>query len=167
MLNGLRWLARRQGLEQRRLVGLVLSVGQQAVDHFRRIRSTRAYAITLGWSLLTWIGTFGWFAASMQGIGVGQPFGLVVVGATFASLAKAVPFITVGGFGAHEAGWTVGFSLVGMPVSTAIASGFAVNILTLLMSVVFGGTALIFMQAQEKWLQRSAEQGQDALPPAA
>ncbi len=154
VLDSLDWLARRTGLERRRLVHALLSVGQQVVDHFRKICSIRLYAITLGWSLLTWIGTFGWFAASMQGIGVGQPFGLVVVGATFASLAKAVPFITVGGFGAHEAGWTIGFSLVGMPLATAIASGFAVNILTLLMSVVFGGPALIFMQTQEKWLAR-------------
>ena len=161
-LDGLSWLARRSGLEQHRVARLVLRVGQQAVDHFRKIRSARAYAVTLGWSLLTWIGTFAWFGASMQGIGVGQPFGLVVVGATFASLAKAVPFITVGGFGAHEAGWTVGFSLVGMPVGTAIASGFAVNILTLLMSVVFGGSALIFMQAQEKWLGRVTENEQAA-----
>jgi uncharacterized protein (TIRG00374 family) len=156
-IDSLRWLARRLGLEQRRTARAILSVGQQAVDHFRRIRTVRAYAVTLGWSLLTWIGTFAWFAASMQGIGVGRPFGLVVVGATFASLAKAVPFITVGGFGAHEAGWTVGFSLVGMPVSLAIASGFAVNILTLLMSVVFGGGALIFMQVQEKWRSAAPE----------
>ena len=145
-----------------------MNVGQQAVDHFRRIRTVRAYAVTLGWSLLTWIGTFAWFAASMQGIGVGRPFGLVVVGATFASLAKAVPFITVGGFGAHEAGWTVGFSLVGMPVSLAIASGFAVNILTLLMSVVFGGGALIFMQVQEKWGPAAPEpNAAQPQPPAA
>ncbi len=162
VLDGLRWIARRLGLEQRRLVRITLNVGQQAVDHFRKIRTVRAYAITLGWSLLTWIGTFAWFAASMQGIGVGQPFGLVVVGATFASLAKALPFITVGGFGAHEAGWTIGFSLVGMPVATAIASGFAVNILTLLMSVVFGGAALIFMSAQEKRAAQAAGAEQDA-----
>ena len=161
MLDGLWWLIRRLSLEQHRAVRVVMGVGQQAVDHFRKIRSIRAYAVTFGWSLLTWIGTFAWFAASMQGIGLGQPYGLVVVGATFASLAKAVPFITVGGFGAHEAGWTVGFSLVGMPVSMAIASGFAVNILTLLMSVVFGGTALIFMAVQEKRILRAGEDRQD------
>jgi glycosyltransferase 2 family protein len=166
VLDGIWWLMRRLGLEQRRAVRVVMRVGQQAVDHFRKIRSIRAYAVTLGWSLLTWIGTFAWFAASMQGIGVGLPYGLVVVGATFASLAKAVPFITVGGFGAHEAGWTVGFSLVGMPVSIAIASGFAVNILTLLMSVVFGGAALILMVVQEKRIGRTAEDGQDVQAPA-
>lgn len=160
VLDALWWLMRRLSLDQRHAVRVVLGVVQQAVDHFRKIRSFRAYAITLGWSLLTWIGTFAWFAASMQGIGVGQPYGLVVVGATFASLAKAVPFITIGGFGAHEAGWTVGFSLVGMPVSIAIASGFAVNILTLLMSVVFGGAALAFMAVQEKRIGRTTEDAQ-------
>jgi glycosyltransferase 2 family protein len=164
VIDGLRALIRRWGVEDRRVPRVGLNVAQQAVDHFRRIRSVRAYAITMAWSLLTWIGTFAWFGAAMQGIGVGQPFGLVVVGATFASLAKAVPFITVGGFGAHEAGWTVGFSLVGMPVATAIASGFAVNILTLVMSVIFGGTALIVMHFQERRLAAVLGKGQEGPP---
>jgi uncharacterized membrane protein YbhN (UPF0104 family) len=164
VIDGLSSLIGRWGMQDRRVPRGALKVGQQAVDHFRRIRSARAYAITLAWSLLTWIGTFAWFGAAMQGIGVGQPFGLVVVGATFSSLAKAIPFITVGGFGAHEAGWTVGFSLVGMPVATAIASGFAVNILTLLMSVIFGGAALIFMHFQEKRVAAPADRDQEASP---
>ena len=63
-------------------------------------------------------------------------------------LAKAIPFITVGGFGAHEAGWAVGFTLTGMARETAIASGFAVNILTLLASVIFGGAALAWMRLE-------------------
>jgi uncharacterized membrane protein YbhN (UPF0104 family) len=156
----------RLGLSQRRAVIAVLKVAQQAVDRLQKMRTFHIYTFTLGWSLLTWVGTFAWFAAFMQGIGIGQPFGLVVVGATFAMLAKAVPFITVGGFGAHEAGWTLGFSLVGMPVALAIASGFAVNLLTLLASTIFGGGALILMQAQERRRSRASKDLGAARPAA-
>ena len=89
--------------------------------------------------------TFAWFGALLSAIGLPQRYPLVVVGSTFASLAKALPFITIGGFGAHEAGWTIGFTLTGMETATAISSGFAVNILTLLMSVLFGGVTLLFI----------------------
>ncbi|MDH3674261.1 MAG: hypothetical protein OES12_02105, partial [Anaerolineae bacterium] len=67
---------------------------------------------------------------------------------TFAVLSKAVPFISVGGLGAHEAGWAVGFMLVGLDKTTAISSGFAVNILTLLTSIVFGILSLWSLRAQ-------------------
>jgi uncharacterized protein (TIRG00374 family) len=127
------------------LAQAIESVGDQAALTFRRMRNVRTYSLTFGWSIVIWLATFAWFWSLMQAIGVGRPYSLVVVGSTFASLAKAIPFVTIGGFGAHEAGWTVGYSLTGMETSVAIATGFAVNILTLLMSVVFGSLALIYM----------------------
>ena len=71
-------------------------------------------------------------------MGVRTGLSQTIVGATFAVLTKALPLVTVGGLGAHEAGWTVGFMLVGFDKEIAIATGFAVNILTLLSSLVFG-----------------------------
>lgn len=155
-LTALAWLLERLGLRSRRAAATLLRIGQQVVDRFHKMRTLRIYALTLFWSLLGWVGTFLWFAAFMQAIGLGRPLGIVVVGATFSMLAKAVPFITVGGFGAHEAGWTLGFSLVGMPVDLAIASGFAVNILTLLASTIFGGGAVLLMQTQDRAAARAA-----------
>ncbi|MFQ5577338.1 MAG: hypothetical protein ACE5G8_10175, partial [Anaerolineae bacterium] len=67
-------------------------------------------------------------------------------GATFAVLSKAIPFISIGGLGAHEAGWTVGFSLIGFNRATAILSGFAVNILTILSSVLLGAAATLLLR---------------------
>jgi uncharacterized membrane protein YbhN (UPF0104 family) len=67
------------------------------------------------------------------------------VGATFATISKAIPLVTVGGFGVHEAGWSLGFLLVGMPLETAVASGFAVNILTLVASITLTGFTSIWL----------------------
>jgi len=136
-----RWLSHRwlRGLS---LSALILRVCQGAVQAFTAMRSLRTYGLTALWSLLIWLGTFAWFWAFLTATGIRTRAAEMVVGATFAVLSKAMPFITIGGLGTHEAGWTVGFVLVGFDKHTAIASGFAVNILTLLASLLFGGLSL-------------------------
>ena len=134
-------------LSHRRLQGLalpalILRASRAAVRAFAAIRSPRTYGLTGLWSLLIWLGTFAWFWAFLAAVGIQTNAAEVIVGSTFAVLSKAIPFITVGGLGAHEAGWTMGFMLVGFDKHVAIASGFAVNILTLLASLLFGGLGL-------------------------
>lgn len=51
-----------------------------------------------------------------------------------------------GDFGTHEADWELGFRPVRLLLKTAVASGFAVNILTLLASLVAGAMALGIMR---------------------
>ena len=144
-LRALAWMFRRLGWQDKGWVQKVLRGVEHMVVTFQQLRSIKIYLLTLGWSLLNWLGVFAWFTAFLYAMGAPYPYPFVVIGATFASLAKAVPFLTVSGFGAHEAGWAVGFGLTGMPLDRAIATGFAVNILTLLSSILFGGMALIFM----------------------
>lgn len=121
---------------------------EQIIPTLQRVRNLRIYAAALGWSLLVWLAMFACFTAFLSAIRLPQPYALVIVGSTFATLAKALPLVTIGGFGAHEAGWALGFSLTGMETATAITSGFAVNILILLTSACFGGLALLLMQVQ-------------------
>jgi len=153
-LAAIPWLGRRGlGLLERWLSGAristltiaggILRSCKAAANAFEAIHSTRSYALTALWSLLAWLGTFAWFQAFLGGLGMPTAMRDVILGATFAVLSKAIPFITVGGLGAHEAGWTMGFMLVGFDKNTAIASGFAINILTLLASVLFGGLGLL------------------------
>ncbi len=124
----------------------LLNFGQQVVTALKQMRGLSIYLRTFGWSIGIWLSTFAWFEAFLTAIGMPIRYTIVVVGATFASLAKALPFVTIGGFGAHEAGWSLGFSLTGMESSAAIASGFTINILTFTMSVVSGSVALLWMR---------------------
>jgi uncharacterized protein (TIRG00374 family) len=161
VLASLAWLGRKSlGLLRRLIDGLrlgdrplsasIMGVGEGIVRSFETIPSPRTYLIVSLLSLLTWLGTFAWFTGFLASMGVRTGLSQTIVGATFAVLTKALPFITVGGLGAHEAGWTVGFMLVGFDRGTAIATGFAVNILTLLSSLVFGlgGLGLLRMGAR-------------------
>jgi len=106
------------------------------------MQSSGRYAAALLLSLAAWTATYAWFDAFLTGIGMPTAFATTVFGGSFAALAKSLPISTFGGFGAHEAGWTIGFTLAGQALETAILGGFAVNVLTLLSSLLLGLIAL-------------------------
>jgi uncharacterized protein (TIRG00374 family) len=151
-LQGTEWVLGRLSLLEHKGGQWTLGVGQRAVGAMSQVHHVSTYGRVFFWSLLGWLTTFAWFAAFLQAIHVPVRYPLVIVGATLATLSKAIPLVTVGGLGAHEAGWALGFRLVGMPLTTAIASGFAVNILTLLASLVFALSALLYEKSP--WRRR-------------
>lgn len=135
----------KMGVHNGAIAKAVLRLGHDAAAALQRMRRITIYGQTLAWSLAIWLVTFAWFDAFLRAIDVPMRYTLVVIGATFASVAKAIPLVSIGGFGAHEAGWTLGFSLVGMEQSLALSTGVAVNLLTLAVSVVFGGICLLYI----------------------
>lgn len=147
------WVLGRLNLVERKGGQWTLGIGRRAVNAMMLVHHVGTYGRVFFWSILGWLTTFAWFAAFLQAVHVPVRYPLVVVGATLATLSKAIPLVTVGGLGAHEAGWALGFRLVGMPLTTAIASGFAVNILTLLSSLVFASSALLYEKSP--WRRRT------------
>ena len=145
-LGGRTLAAASRWLDGYRIARWVLHAGQTLVRSLTLMRVGGVLVPTLLWSLLVWIVSFGWIYAFLTAVGVEIQPASFVVGSTFGILSKALPLVTPGGFGMHEAGWTMGFVLVGMDPSTAIASGFAVNILTLAASVAWGLPGLLWMQ---------------------
>ncbi len=89
-------------------------------------------------SVSLWIGVFGCFWLVLRAMGYKVSPLEVILGATFAVFSKALPWFTIGGIGAHESGWTIGFLLQGWDKGDAIASGFAVNLFSLIFSALFG-----------------------------
>lgn len=148
IVDRLRW-------HEQKAIRLLLRIANDVAGALGQMRSVVVYAQTFAWSIAIWLTTFAWFDAFLRAIDVPMRYTLVVIGATFASIAKALPFVSIGGFGAHEAGWTIGFSLVGMEQSFAISTGFAVNLLTLMVSIAFGGVCSIAMHSNIEHLWRS------------
>jgi len=138
-------MLRRLSFHDRPMANVIVRLARDATSALGRVRRVAIYSQTLAWSIGIWLATFAWFDAFLRAIDVPTRYTLVVIGATFASVAKAIPLISIGGFGAHEVGWTLGFSLVGMEQSLAISTGLAVNLLTLAVSVVFGGLCLLYI----------------------
>lgn len=159
LLNLARGVLERLKLAQHPLAKFGLEKTVQIAQAFEVIHSPKRYLNVFVWSLFVWFGTFAWFYAFLKSTGIQVMPTSLVVGSTFAVLSKAVPFISLGGLGAHEAGWTAGFILVGLDKTTAIASGFAVNILTILSSVLLGSLGL--------WKLRRTHSGSSSASPDA
>lgn len=119
-------------------------LGQKIVKAMAQTHDVSTYLRLLFWSLLVWFSTFAFFAAFMHAVGLSIAYASVIVGSTFATFAKAIPFITVSGVGPHEAGWTMGFRLVDMALEDALASGLAVNMLTLTASSIAGSVMALY-----------------------
>jgi uncharacterized protein (TIRG00374 family) len=130
-------------LDQHPVAEFGLAKMLQVMQAFEAIQTSKRYLYVFIWSLFIWFGTFAWFYAFLRSTGIQVAVTSLIVGSTFAVLSKAIPFISIGGLGAHEVGWTAGFILVGLDKTTAIASGFAVNILTILSSVILGILGLL------------------------
>lgn len=126
-----------------RIVDRAIAFGDQAVGALGDLKTRPIYVGAFGLSLVIWIVTFTWLYSFTRGVGRDVGFDLFVVGATFAVLSKALPLPTLGGLGVAEAGWALGFTLIGWSASDAIASGLAVTLLTLLVSGVFGLGSLL------------------------
>lgn len=150
------------GLTSWRVVELGLKLLRRMIEAFEAIPFKRHF-YTFLWSLFVWGTIFVWFFAFMRAMGIETSLLITIVGATFAILSKALPFNSVGGLGAHEAGWTVGFMLVGFDKTLAISSGFAVNILVLIASVVFGGGALWVLRSQSSGVDLRSQGSSDGI----
>lgn len=146
------------GLTRYPIVQFGLKKTGQIIQAFGSVHSFKQFFGTFLLSLVIWFSTFAWFDAFLRAIAVDTEIIKLIVGSTFAILSKAVPFISVGGFGTHEAGWTLGFMLVGFDKTLAISSGFIVNIFTLFASVGLGILSLWILHLERKQLLQKPQQ---------
>lgn len=93
-------------------------------------------------SLINWISIFSMFFVLLKSTKLN--FLEIVFGSTFANLTNVLPLSAIGGFGTMEAGWTIGFTLIGLDYQTALTTGIVVNVFAFLTITIFGCIGLIF-----------------------
>ncbi len=130
-------------------------VGRRWTRRVRRARSTldllRRRPWRLVWALALSLAGWGFLWISVWCLlrAIGHPMALdaVVLGTASATVAALLPVNVLGSFGTMETGWTAAFTALGVPVTTAAASGLAVHILSLLVTVVYGAVAFATMSS--------------------
>lgn len=132
------------------LRGLVHRILEGMRDTFEILRhhaSRGQLLMGAAYSFAVWMGVFlfYWTLMQAQGFGEGQPLPHVVFGASFAVVVNLLPIAGIAGFGTHEAGWTLGFTMMGMPLGQAVACGLAVHLVTLANVIALGVLGHIFM----------------------
>jgi uncharacterized membrane protein YbhN (UPF0104 family) len=153
-------LARGLGLAGRPRVQSWLAKLEEAVTAFSRI--PRRNVVWNGLlSMLLWLLTFGAFFAIMRAFLMPVGLAQTVLGSTAAVVTGFLPIGGIGSFGTLEAGWALGFVLVGLDRTRAIVSGFGVSLATFVYVVLLGLAGWVVLS---RWLPASTVA---SAPPAA
>lgn len=115
-------------------------------DAFSQIRtlllqavvSGRRFFMLMGNSLLLWF--FVYLSMHFIVVAFGQSFLLseTIVASFLASAAAFLPINGIGGFGAVETGWVIGFTALGMNQAVALSSGMISNIMSFVVICLMG-----------------------------
>ncbi len=112
--------------------------------------------------VIFWIATAGVSACQVLSLstlirayGVELSLPQMVVGVSSAMIFGGVPLMTVGSFGTHETGWTLGFMWVGVSSQDAIVTGIASGLLTLGFALCFAIPAAIHFLATRQPLPKT------------
>lgn len=139
----LTWLAEKSGPILRVIRAVRVSETlREAASEFRRMESGAVYGKGFLWSFFLWTFQFVTFYGLMLSFGFPLSLWAVVIGSALAVLAGFVPSAT-GSFGPLEAGWALGFALVGVEPQLALATGFAMHVVVLAFSAVLAASALL------------------------
>ena len=109
----------------------VAGAALEMINVFAMLKESRAILMLAWQTSLVWVAYFGMYHCLLLAVDVHVAPWQTVIASTFSVFAMAVPWVTPAGFGIVETGWAAGLMLVGLQKEVAIASSFAVHILTL------------------------------------
>ncbi|MGB9630179.1 MAG: lysylphosphatidylglycerol synthase transmembrane domain-containing protein, partial [Thermodesulfobacteriota bacterium] len=129
----------------------------EIAEDFYAIRARRTYLPVTLTSLLAWLSVFWMFYALIRGFGIEIYFLEVVFGSTVALLISILPISAFGKWGILEAGWTIGFLMVGLPKEKAIVTGFWVHAMVFMICAVLGSFFLITLKLSPLSLKKKTD----------
>jgi len=131
--------------KNKKIIEGVMSSGNKIKDYFSEpdIRQHILAAFVL--SFLTWGMTFSFFYVALINFGIKIGASKVILGATGCVFSNLLPINALGSVGTWEAGWAVGFTLMGLNRALAVSSGFGIHILTILYGAVLALFAWLYL----------------------
>lgn len=91
-----------------------------------------------GITFLQWIFNFLVMYAILRSLRCDISIARTILGGTASVVTGFLPISGIGSFGTFEAGWTLGFILVGLEAAQAASTGFVVSVVTFLFAVMLG-----------------------------
>jgi len=136
------WAAGRLRVDGLAPVRAGLALAERTAGALRLARARRLYWPALALSLAQWLVNFGLYYVLLNELGATVDLGGAIIASAIASLLVVLPIQGLIGFGTYEAAWTVALVPLGVERSPAIAVGFAMHILMLVLSLLLAGLAV-------------------------
>jgi len=137
VLRGSRRVVTLFGIQDRPVVDRALGHVDRSIETFARIGLSTTLKIT-GATVVLWLLTFTAFFVIMRAFTMPVGVTQTVLGSTAAVVTGFLPIGGIGSFGTLEAGWFLGFVLVGLDQQQAVASGFGVSLATFSYAALMG-----------------------------
>ncbi len=128
-------------------IGLFLNKGAEILDDlqvaFRQNRLSTLNLQCMFLTILMWLTMFILFHMIMLMSGVEISFSQSVIGSSIATVIQLLPVNVFGSFGSLQAGWTIGFVMMGVDAKTALMTGLILHLIVI---------AILAMTACPAWL---------------
>ncbi len=131
-----RWLAERTGLDKTALSRRVFAQLEEAKGESARLTPAQRWGVGVG-SLVVVALQFLLYGCLVAACGLDVHPLQLVVGATAAQVAGALPVLTIGSLGTHESGWVLAFVALGVSRQDAVVTGLFTQVVTLLFAALF------------------------------
>lgn len=133
----------RAGIGRRPFGQAILARLERVGAALRSTAGARTQVGCLALTVVQWAGVFAFYAVLARAAGLPESIGYAeaVFGSSLAVLFNLLPINGFAGFGTQEAGWKIGFVLLGVEPDLALATGFAVHLVQLANVVLFGVVA--------------------------
>lgn len=119
---------------------------QEAAAALLMMRTKTIYFRLTALTAFAWLSTFGMFYVFMKEIAPSLSFMEVVLASVFSMVASLIPINTFGSIGTMEAGWALGFVFVGVPAEIAIASGFAIHFIVMILASLWASIGWMMLR---------------------
>jgi uncharacterized protein (TIRG00374 family) len=96
-------------------------------------------------SLFTWLLTYLGYFLIISSFNLDYSIMQVIFATSLANFTFLIPISAIGGFGTFEAGWAVGFVLLGMPMEMAVPVGLFTNVFGLIMTGIIASIGYIYL----------------------
>jgi hypothetical protein len=133
-------LLRRLGLESHPFGARLLAKAGEGIAALRLAAAGPRLALAWLLTAAIWALVFQFYAVLARGTGLPADLGYLeaCLGSSLAVLFNLLPVNGFAGFGTQEAGWKIGFGLLGVPGDVALASGVAAHLVQLANVVLLG-----------------------------
>lgn len=121
------------------LVSLVLNKSEEIIRNLDIIKSFQTYLFCFIISLISWISLYFVNYFLIKGLAIDLNYFEVIFGTTFVQFITMIPIQGFLNFGTFEAGWTLGFIIIGLNKELTIISGLLIHLLTVLYLLILSG----------------------------
>ena len=101
-------------------------------------------------SIANWILLFLIFQAILLNSDLDIPLVYTILAGSFSNLSSILPLSSIGNFGTMELGWSAVLGMLGYPAEKSLSSGFAVNLCTFLLAIIFGLPGMLYLIVRKK-----------------